>query len=616
MGRYGRRRNYGPAKPAKVAPGAAPVLRCGDFRATMDAGQSQVEGWLSKVVCTLARAYDIRARVVRGGPAPSWWDAATREVFVNTSSPRTRNAAEAYAFTKGKLYHELAHVLYTAPLGPAAILAQVGIAPSHQACTLWNILEDGRIERRLARDLPGCAPYIRHVIRAFGAPHDAWSDLVQVVRRDVRTYRKGSPFATVDGLIGQALQAPDAFAVATIVGVILQAIGGQVAQPEPDAGNGCYRKAGPKDKQAEQAEQGPGKPSPDEDEDEDEDEQGAAGQAGQGSEDDEDEDTGSEAEPGQGDAAEDEDEQADKPADKPEPGGGHGPGDPDGELPEPDAQDEQAEAEDAREAAEDRATVLQGAREDLRAIAAEPIEPEPQRFADEDESGHAQAIARAIEQLRFDATRDHWTPSTTGGRIDPSRIAGALTGDAFRAELAPVAGFEFACAILLDVSSSMAERGGRYPQNLHEPSKMSIALPATRILYGALKLAGIEAKVVMFGSHAQALPSVPQTIEPMGGTDGEQACRYAAEALADSPAPRKLIIMVTDGGYNVQAGFLPDIETKGCYVARIRIGGDPGYGSPAAEAVHEDHDLATAEDTRALPGIMDALLVEFAARAL
>jgi hypothetical protein len=603
------------------------------------------EKWLTKVSRILTGAYDIKAVWTDKGPAPSWWNPATREITVNGSDPKAKDSVDQHAYAKGKVFHEIAHTLYTEPVPFSQILARVGPYSDGRAVTLLNILEDGRIERCLALRCPGAQRYIRYVLRGFGPIHDEWSDLIQRVRHDEGyVYRKGSVFAKLDGLIREALRAKDTQAVAEIVQKIIPHLPALPPQPQPGEGEACFPKKGAKGK----GDSAPkSKAQTGETESEDEDEEDKSDKSSDGTKDEEDGETGDSA--GDGETGEDEEDgesdggSGDSGADGQEdsedgtpgedsedgtpgedsdaPGGFSNPGT--GEDRPKETEDEARERqaqEDKKQAEDDKAQVRRDSLAELEVMQQEIPPPRRQKYATGDEETAAANLARFLESLRFESTRPRMQPSRRSGRIDSSKIVGAMTGDTYRKVADKGPGFEFDTVLLIDESNSM-EKGNKY----------RYTLKAGRIVFGALQRAGLNAAVLAFEDGVRPLEEIPLDGRATGwATNGQRAIDTAVEVLNKRPMRRRLIVMVTDGEFSCRLDNLLTLQREKVYIARIRItdkvglirmAGMAGLYSDSryhpSVACHEEHTIMeeTGEISR-LPQILQTIVLNFARKGI
>src|SRR5215472_4623349 len=96
-------------------------------------------------------------------PACAWWEHDSKRVFLNDAAPRTQDPVENLIFNRGKLYHELAHKLFTNAYDYRNECAAKAKDPQ-LFDGIRQTLEDGYIEWRIGKQWEGATPYIRSLL--------------------------------------------------------------------------------------------------------------------------------------------------------------------------------------------------------------------------------------------------------------------------------------------------------------------------------------------------------------------------------------------------------------------------------------------------------------------
>src|SRR5215471_5463506 len=91
------------------------------------------------------------------------WNSATKRMLLNSFWPVTDNPVLAQIFDRAKLYHELGHTKFTTNSDLRGDLQKASKAPD-KFLNLSNVLEDGRIERKLREIWAGAGDYLDAIV--------------------------------------------------------------------------------------------------------------------------------------------------------------------------------------------------------------------------------------------------------------------------------------------------------------------------------------------------------------------------------------------------------------------------------------------------------------------
>lgn len=492
--------------------------------------------------------------------APSWWDETRRKIVLNQSVPPVEgDELRRLAYDKGMIYHEVAHVRWTRETSLRERLGNESKDPNLYA-DVSNILEDGRIEKRMVRKFPGTEPYLRYCAAGFimGAKHPL-GDLAFCVRFGEYVFEDHAKmFEPVQDLIDDAVASTSSRKVwrksKEVVDKLVELYGGTKGGNELKlAGFKCFCHD-----PADWTDFGP---------------------------------VGDE--PGDGDGGGDDGD-----------GNRFGAGWRGGVPGEQDPTLAGMMEDVQRDIFESMRDDLKQEYEEMTAI--EEVPPGLQEFRDGSEETGAEYIADLLKRMHIESLRPKWSPSKKTGQINSHRLTGIVTGDGGLRHRQSEPEWEFDCAILIDKSGSM--RG--------EP--IEVALSAARTLHGAMQKADIEDHVYLYTSGKQVcrdvenVPVDSSSIGGMGGTPTGRAIMEATEVLARSKNRRKLMMVITDGNANESVAELEAIRHEanrhGIHVVVIGIGRNLENQQLAAQA----NDWVVVDNTDFLADEMERVFVEFA----
>ena len=533
-------------------------------------------------------------------PACAWWEHETKRVFLNDAHPKTDDPIKNLIFNRGKLYHELAHKLFTNAYDYRNELSAKAKDPA-LFDRIRQTLEDGYIEQRIAKQWDGATPYIRslllHCLESDTSEHGALALFVRLfVWRDAAAKKAWGQWET---LIKKAVHS-DSKGVCDAAFEIAEALakGGQKQPPqEPNEPQGDG-KGNPEPKGKGKGDEESNDPQSGEGEGEQNGEasneapEGDSGAAGEGEGDDTGESTESDSEGNSG-GGNGSGEQSDKGSESA--GGDSGSGE---EIEAEVAEDIQAlvEAlveEALREAEAEAEAEYNEIMEEIAQYAAE------QEYATPDEEHTAERIAEVLRSTLVESNRQKWVEVRRCGSFNSRRIVNAITGGTCLKQRQETESLPH-IALLLDNSGSMA--GAK----LHQ---LSIA---GRAINGAIAQVTRKAMVASFETFTRVLETVPvQGLSCLGGTDTAHAIDTAWKWLDQEEAQKGLIIVCTDGHPDdedeTRAAFNKAKE-RGYFVLCVWIGGfkphtqDPYY-----------HASLTCKDISKLPEALTEPLQMFVA---
>jgi Mg-chelatase subunit ChlD len=528
--------------------------------------------------------------------ACAWWQSETKRVFLNDAHPRTDKPVESLIYNRGKLYHELAHKLFTNAYDYRHEL-EAKAKDKGLFDRIRQTLEDGYIEQRIAKQWQGATPYIRsllgHVLKSDKSKFGALALFVRTfVWRDKAAKQAWGRW---EKLIKQAVHS-DSKGVCDAAFEIAEALAQEREQGQGNGeGQGEQQKPQPSqsEEQGQGQEQGKG-------EEQAESEEGEEGEA-TGTEQDEGEAEG-EVE-GEGESDEDEESEATEGEQTISGKGGSDEGEQDGGN----------SAGGEAEIAEDIEALVQALVEEAMLEAEAEAEAEyneimmeiaqyaaEQDFASPDEEATSNRIAEVLRSTLVESNRQKWIETRRCGTFNSRRIVNAISGGTCLRQRQESEDLPH-IALLLDVSGSMAGN------KLYQLSQ------AGRVLNGAVAQVSRKAMVAAFGTCTYVLETVPvQGLGTRGSTDTARALDVATQWLQAEEAKRGLIVIATDGQPDEMAAAeqaFNRAKAEGYFVLGVWIG-----GYTPRENVY-CHASLTCKDIAKLPELLTEPLRLFVAGA-
>lgn len=580
----------------------------------------------------LAKQSRLTAHMVGFGPAPSWFEPGRRQIHFNNSAlPKDRILRAG--ILRALLYHEVAHVRYTRFRELRQTLCKVSKNQEFYA-QVSNIIEDGRIERRMSEDHKGTAGYFRLLLaHFFNADSVMENGIMADLCRRVRTGRyltdaARDAFAPFDAGIQEAIDAATSEKAWRISADITEALAQGSTNVADLGGLTCNGEDQTSTEDIDPSvvpvvvEVPVPVPVDDEDEESGDEADGSALEDESGEEESDGEDADALGGDDEGSADADADADANDSESDGEVKGGSGV---DGNSKTMNTVVEGSDAprkHEASEVEEVLADLAEAIEEDEAQLESRAMRRVVDRKAapSTKEAVAARSIAASIESILADAKRHKSLPAKRG-RISSSRIAGIVTGGEFASKPQSTPAFEFETHILLDVSGSMWEScgsGGYY--------RLDFASSAVRAVVAAVERAGLPVKTSLWATEPRRVVNVnklpcmansyrlgecmePGARGPGGGNDEAAALQHVMETPATMK--RRLVLFITDG----ESGYVhPIVAMKkrlqekhpGTYVVGIGIEMLEAMNLPAFT---DEHHVCSAAQ---LPRVMDRVLRKFA----
>jgi hypothetical protein len=519
--------------------------------------------------------------VSQKGTAPAWWDATNNRITLNDAEPHQRNEKLTLIWERGKLYHELFHLIFTTDM---ELRQQLSLKSRDTSKFLWisNALEDGRIEWHGDRLYEGCTPYIRTVLQELADEESAMSGLLIYVRTRLWRNRKEQQFwAKYEPLINQCVEAPSsAFVWNAAFSIVEDMVQNQPKQPEPQPStlenkDSDEQSAG--DEQSDQSDQ-PSNEEPQDDAGQDEQGQDSGESKEEDGEDSDESDESS-------DESEDSDE-SDEFDESDENGEDDFPEPPKVEADKDSTQESEDEGksdlesvptsmdENVRSEIDDMVDdamqkVEQEVKDELVELNQELADYEvPQEYASHVEESDATELGELFNSLQVESSRQRYQPCKYGGTLDPDRLIDTRTDGMFMHESVDRPAQPH-IVLLIDESCSM------------EPSRHEVS-EAARILCGAIRASGAKSVAVSFGNWSGGKQVAIHPVIPVEGLrcDGNSTpthlgLRAAAQWLEEQQARRGMVIVVTDGSPDsptAAGAAFEDLKANGYYVLNVVMG--------------------------------------------
>jgi hypothetical protein len=559
------------------------------------------------------------------GTAPAWWDSSNKRITLNDAEPRQRNEKLTLIWERGKLYHELFHLIFTTD---DELRTQLAVKSNDRDKYLWisNALEDGRIEWHGDRLYEGCTPYIRTVLKELVCEDSAASGLLIYVRTRLwRNSKEEAFWKKYEGLINQCIEAPcSSFVWSAAFSIVEDMLQNQPKQPEPEGkGNPQPQPQNAQDDQDEAESEQSDEDTQDteneateapEGEEEDSGEE-PDGEDIESDEDSEESDDGEENE-GEGESLEDDGEFDDFPetpkpqADKDSAEESEGEGGSDLEsVPTSVDEDVQSQLEDMVDEAVGK--VDQEVKDELVELHQELADYEaPQEYASHSEESDATELGELFNSLQVESSRQRYQPCKYGGTLDPDRLIDTRTDGMFMHESVDRPAQPH-IVLLIDESCSMQG----------DAIKVS---EAARILCGAIRASGAKSVAVSFGCNATSSEDAVamHPVVPVEGlkcegysTPTHLGLRAAQQWLDEQQARRGMVVVITDGQPDSvkQAGAaFEELKANGYFVLNVIMGTHLGTEDSLRLMCHE---FVRVENARELLGALEPPLSGFMAGA-
>ena len=518
--------------------------------------------------------------------ACAWWQHETNQVWLNECAPYESNPVKSLIFNRGKLFHELAHKLFTNAYDYRNELERKA-KDRKLFDVIRQTLEDGYIEQRIAKQWQGATPYIRsllmHVLQSDKTKFGALAIFVRTfVWRDAEAKKSWGRW---EKLIRKAVHS-DSRGVCDAAFEIAEAM---AEEKEQGNGKGGDNSKGNPTQSDEEEKSG----DPETSDAEGEDKEGKGGDA--------------EGE-GEGDAEGEGEEESEGSGEEcgTDSSGGSDSGKPTGS--------EGAGGEETKaEIAENIKALIQKVVEEALEEASPEAEAEynemmeeialyapTQDYATPEEESAAERIAEVLHSTLVESNRQKWIDVRRCGSFNSRRIVNAISGGTCLRQRQSTEDLPH-IALLLDVSGSMAG------------AKITQISEAGRVLNGAVAQVAAKSMVASFSSCTRILETVPvHGLSTEGSTDTDIAINRAVNWLETQQATKGLIIIATDGhpdDEDLAAAEFRKAAALGYYVLGVWIGGFKPRENNYC------HESLVCKDIRKLPELLTQPLQQFVAQA-
>ena len=201
------------------------------------------------------------------------------------------------------------------------------------------------------------------------------------------------------------------------------------------------------------------------------------------------------------------------------------------------------------------------------------------------------ALRYQVRRLLERSGREDLDSHRLAGSLDTRRIAASAWTERVFARRIEEAGIEAAVVVLLDMSGSMGDE------------RAPVAIPAAMALMETVEAAQASVMGAVFGDEVAPFKRWTETVRRVtpqarrlmlaGGTNDYYAIRWAHDQLLRHPAPRKVVLVLTDGvgdGYKARAqiasGSRLGIQTVGIGI-QADVSNVYGHGSPCVVSLED-----------------------------